>query len=1146
MIVRWIGGLVITGVLVLMLLLAFLLDTTPGARWLLREIELFSERTVRFDDVSGTFADGLRIGELVIDAGDARISGQAVTLRLSPAQLLRGHLVIAALVAERVEVLVSENGDGATPSDEPFTMPVISTPLPIDLQALDIASLGWGRESAPAMLSRLHLSATMRGTSVELRELRGEGFGAALRLSGTVDLVPELPLDARVQWRLAEPALSGAGWLRGDLQALRMEQFLQLPDAVHVTAVVSDVAGELRAEVAADWNALRIEVPQLGQLRASQGSLTLAGTVQDWQARLSSDVQGDTLPLTMIRGAARGSAARIVFEALRLEGDAGTIMAKGDLDFAAGARLRLDIDVTDLDVNVLHGDLAGRLAAQARLDARLPGEIDITIVALDGQVIDRPLSGSGTIGLRSGVVNFRDVALRAGANRLQADGSLGQQLAGRFELDAPELGVLWPTLTGSVRAQAALSGTPARPVIALEARAADLVLDGYRLHRVELGMQVDRQQQAEVRLEMAGIDIAGNAIGDLDARLQGSVTDHRLQVELSGGVLEATLASAGGWDGKTLRHAIERATVAEESFGEWRLADEPVLALRVGAVDVGAHCWEQPPASLCIESLAWSAQRTHIVGQLREFDLGRFDRWLPKDLAMVGRAAADVSLELTPATTVGRLQWRQDGTTVYYTGGDEPLETVLETARATVEFSPREMLATLEIDGPQGVALSGSGRMDMPLGADAPFDLELSGVLPDIGPLLPLLAADIDVADVAGRIAVDVAVGGNLREPEITGVARLSEGAIAFTDVGIKFEGIDIALLGDGSPVLRLQGLANAGGRVTLAGEFSPFEEVGPGGFVRIRGNNIDAVRLPDRFVKASPDMTVRYAAGQISVDGEVTIPRADIVVRELPEAAVSPSADTVVMDREAVAAVAPGQIIGGELALNLGRDVRLRGFGLDTRLTGTLKLSQGPDGTPQGFGVVRLVDGQFGAYGKELVIERGTLGFTGPLDDPAVNLRAVRQVEWEGQRVTAGILVSGTTSRPQSRIFSEPAMSEADALSYLISGRPLQSTAAGDRSAIAGAALALGVQQTSPITDRIGSAITLDELGLQGGGSLDETEIVAGKQLGSDLYVRFSYGLFSRIGTVLARYRLGRNVSIEAASGEDQSLDLIYSIERR
>jgi translocation and assembly module TamB len=344
--------------------------------------------------------------------------------------------------------------------------------------------------------------------------------------------------------------------------------------------------------------------------------------------------------------------------------------------------------------------------------------------------------------------------------------------------------------------------------------------------------------------------------------------------------------------------------------------------------------------------------------------------------------------------------------------------------------------------------------------------------------------------------------------------------------------------------VLRLEGSAKAGGLVTLRGQVRLLDEQGPSAEVRVRGNRIYAVRLPDRLVQASPDLTVSYAAGIVTTQGRVTIPKADLVIRELPESAASPSPDAVVHDREMPPGTGQGQVIRGEIEIVLGRDVHLKAFGLDTMLEGTVTLKQGEDREPKGYGVVRLREGKFGAYGKELTIERGTLGFAGPLDDPAVDLRASRTVDWEGKRVTAGILLAGTASRPESRVFSDPAMSEADALSYLISGRPMQSTNANDQSAIAGAALALGVQQTSPLTQRLGSAVTLDELGLEGG-TLDETEVVAGKQIGSDLYVRFTYGLFSRIGSVLARYKIGRNVSIEAASGEDQSLDLIYSIER-
>ncbi len=567
--------------------------------------------------------------------------------------------------------------------------------------------------------------------------------------------------------------------------------------------------------------------------------------------------------------------------------------------------------------------------------------------------------------------------------------------------------------------------------------------------------------------------------------------------------------------------------------------------MQADAVTAGDHCWEQPPASLCLSGLSWSPAHTHLVAVLRDLDMHYFDRWLPEDFTVTGRAYAAASLDLTPAGPDGSAIWRQEDTTIRYTGGDEPLVTPLETAQVAAEFALDQVLATLELHAADGVQLSGTGSMHWPVGPEAPIEAHIAGQMPDIAPLLPVFAGDFDLADVAGSVSLDAGVSGTLAAPRVTGEVRLADGSLALVSLGVTLKDIDIALVGDGSESLKLQGSARAGGVLTLDGEVAPIGEEGPSAWVRIRGNKVDAVRLPDRYVQASPDLTLRYARGQLSTEGGVTIPRAEIVVRELPESAVSPSPDTVVHDSEATEQSAGGaQRIGGEFAVTLGPDVRLKAFGLDTLLEGTVKLSQGADGEMQGYGVVRLKEGKFGAYGKELTIERGTLGFAGPLDDPSIELRASRRVEWEGRTVTAGVMVTGTVNRPESRVFSDPAMSEVDALSYLISGRPMQSTSANDRSSIAGAALALGVQQTSPLTQALGSAVTLDELGVQGS-TIDETEVVAGKQLGSDLYVRFTYGLFNRIGTVLARYKLGHNFSIEAASGEDESLDLIYSVEK-
>ena len=62
-------------------------------------------------------------------------------------------------------------------------------------------------------------------------------------------------------------------------------------------------------------------------------------------------------------------------------------------------------------------------------------------------------------------------------------------------------------------------------------------------------------------------------------------------------------------------------------------------------------------------------------------------------------------------------------------------------------------------------------------------------------------------------------------------------------------------------------------------------------------------------------------------------------------------------------------------------------------------------------------------------------------------------------------------------------------------------------------------------------------------GGS--DTAVAAGKRLSEDLYVRYTYGLFNKIATFIVRYYLGKGFSIVAGSGEQQSLDLVCSIER-
>ncbi|HLF13184.1 MAG TPA: translocation/assembly module TamB domain-containing protein, partial [Gammaproteobacteria bacterium] len=163
-----------------------------------------------------------------------------------------------------------------------------------------------------------------------------------------------------------------------------------------------------------------------------------------------------------------------------------------------------------------------------------------------------------------------------------------------------------------------------------------------------------------------------------------------------------------------------------------------------------------------------------------------------------------------------------------------------------------------------------------------------------------------------------------------------------------------------------------------------------------------------------------------------------------------------------------------------------------------------------------------------------------GPLGDPALDVRAVRLID----TTRVGVDLVGTIRAPRTRVFSDPPMSEADALSYLLLGRPVDSTGAGDTATLQAAAFAMGLQQALPVVQRIGQSLGFDEFTVQ----TTETDIgalMAGKYLSPKLYIRYSYGLFNRIGGLLLRFRVNERLSIETRSGDQKSMDLLYTVEK-
>jgi len=148
-------------------------------------------------------------------------------------------------------------------------------------------------------------------------------------------------------------------------------------------------------------------------------------------------------------------------------------------------------------------------------------------------------------------------------------------------------------------------------------------------------------------------------------------------------------------------------------------------------------------------------------------------------------------------------------------------------------------------------------------------------------------------------------------------------------------------------------------------------------------------------------------------------------------------------------------------------------------------------------------------------------------------------------ETVTAILNVSGSLRKPLVTVSSTPSLPEEEALAYLLTGRGLDEEGPDKITMLRLAAASQGLEKSQEILDRLAADTGIDDISLQEGSSLEETSLLLGKYLSPDLYVSYVMGVFDTQGAFMTRYRLSKRLRLEVQSGTEQSMDLIYRVEK-
>ena len=967
--------------------------------------------------------------------------------------------------------------------------------------------------------------------SFRIEELQAEALGqrfagrGELRVHSGVALVEHLHLTQGEQGRLQ---LDGEAEL-GLQTAFRLSL---AADAIDLAFLLPDRA------VSVD----RLRLGATGTLAAETGAFSAEVALPELNTRVDGEPIGARAALVLTETAADISELSVFLPA------GGLLSATGQIGYGTGIEWDVQATGHGIDPSTILPDLYGRMALDLRSrgtlppDATLQAEVELT--ELRGTLRGQPLEGIANVTLRGSRVQVDRADLSMGANRLSATGTIDEHLDFSLVLDAPELDRILPDLDGRLRLDARLGGTLESPTVIAQGDGTGLrfgtsELDALSL-RVDAGL--DPEAPAELALRLAGARVGATRIEALSADVQGRASQHQLALSVDATDMgRVDLRALGGydldrsrWDGQ-----LVRLNLSQPLAGDWSLQEPARISADPKRARLDPVCVGREASRICANGEWAVASGAQMLVSIQDLDLAWLSPFLPPATAIDGRLSAraeatrdpDARLraELVIPPAAGTLRFElTDGT---------PQTVPFTDLQLTARIVDRAIEATAGLSFLEDGELSTRAQL-RPDGDRYQLAARVQAGLESLGWAGALSPA---IQDVHGRLRADIELGGHLDDPTISGGIRLEEAGVTIPEAGIQLEIPLLQADAVAADALRLAGEIRSGRQpLSLEGELG-FEAQRPRAEIRIRGQRFLAVDRPDIRARVSPDLVVSFVPEQLTVRGDVEVPSALIRPPDLPPGAIAVSRDEVVVGEEQ--ARDTGLPIDIRIRVILGDDVRFEGFDLEARVTGDLDVVDLPGRPLQVFGNVEIPEGRYEAWGQDLRLERGLVIFQGPVENPLLDLRAVRRVP--AYDVVVGVEIGGTPDTLQSRVTSEPPMDDTEAMAFLLTGRPMAGMGEGDGNLIANAAAAWGLEQAGLISQRLGSELGL-EVEFDVADDLDQSAMTIGTYLSPRLLMRYTVGLFDGTSRIMMRYELTRSLSVETTSGADsQGIDLIYRIER-
>ncbi|WMN59748.1 translocation/assembly module TamB domain-containing protein [Pseudoalteromonas xiamenensis] len=887
-----------------------------------------------------------------------------------------------------------------------------------------------------------------------------------------------------------------------------------------------------------------ITLPELSSLT---GTVELEGKVDGYQGNANLSAVHEKLGDLSLQTAFSGSLTQFSSAETVIVSDFVNAKVNFSLGVDKGLSLEGGIQWQNLRVAKFvpyQTDLSGHMAFQL-ITSDKGYSINVNDFSTEGNAEGLPLDAKLSASVNENFdVNIRSLDATLGQSKVALSGLVADKLdiKGDWDIDLSPTTALPYTLIG--KGSLKVNGTRVLPRLFLDATFTQMSSPDFELNDVVAFVDFNEKgkEALNVRFETHNGVVQDIKIDSVTAHALGTLKEHnidiKVQTELGG--LNSSIAGkylSNRWSAKLSQSVLK---LNGHNFIQSETAN--LMVAKEGDFTVSPLCFKSEKDTFCLDSKRDSAAQLFNANvKLDDINLAIVKDFMPKDINILGHLSGKASYQAKGNQETSLLATLTSENTTVLVSQEGILNAV---DFGTIDLDVKGSGAKINVQLQNKLSPLGHvfANIETQLGQTKPSlnaELVLNGI--NLGYLDPMLTQLLNREfKLQGDLSGDVKVQGEMESPQFFGDLRVTGLAAQNERSPVKLNDSELAINLNGQSMQVHGALKDLeAGTLNLDGDVNWQDTLN----LAMRVNGKSFWLRPQEGVEFKVDTDVRldWTGDQATLQGNVTVPYGRIAIKSLPEDAIAVSSDQVFVDEAELETESLPVKYDISLQVAVVDDVKIDSFGLKSYLNGSLLINKQNDTPLVGSGELSLVQGQFRAFGQDLIISKGQVGFSGALDKPFLHVNAIRNPQTTQDGVIAGVQLTGLATEPELTVYSEPAMDQAQALSYLLNGRPLGGDDADKSVLLANLLISQGLGRSEGLLQKVGSGVGLQDVNVGTKGSGVDTQVELTGFLTPSVQVRYSVGVFDSLSEIAVRYQIMSKLYVEITSGLYNSIDLLY-----